>query len=185
LKDILVLGQRGSRRDIGNGSGESELKTFIEALSRGTADVDLLKRAALFCVSHPEIDPLSPLSASTSFNAMSAPFLSSIPAITMPKSSVWNDTKDFGRLFNGLRSFLTPDRVSCSFWLTKRLPLISYFLTQSEELLEYGLIVLWEMLEYQSSPMEGREADVFNILLNVRYCDKQSVSTRSLRLDFV
>ncbi|KAH9077438.1 clasp N terminal-domain-containing protein [Lactarius deliciosus] len=43
----------------------------------------------------------------------------------------------------------------------------------NEELLEYGLIVLWEMLEYLTLPMEGHEAEVFTILLTIRYSNLQ------------
>jgi CLIP-associating protein 1/2 len=42
--------------------------------------------------------------------------------------------------------------------------------------LEYALIVLWEMLEHQSTLLEGDEADIFNALLTVRYCNKSNVS---------
>ena len=41
--------------------------------------------------------------------------------------------------------------------------------------MEYGLIVLWEILEHQPLHIEGREADVFAILLRVRYSNKQQV----------
>ena len=47
---------------------------------------------------------------------------------------------------------------------------------KDEELLQYGLIVLWEMLEYLTLPMEGHEAEVFGMLLTVRYSNKQQVS---------
>ncbi len=49
-------------------------------------------------------------------------------------------------------------------------------LDKDEELLQYGLIVLWEILEYLTLPMEGHEAEVFTILLTVRYSNKQYVS---------
>ena len=49
-------------------------------------------------------------------------------------------------------------------------------LGKDEELLQYGLIILWEMLEYLTLPMEGHEADVFTILLTVRYSNKPYVS---------
>jgi hypothetical protein len=47
---------------------------------------------------------------------------------------------------------------------------------QAEDELEYGLIVLWEMLDNQALYIEGREADVFSMLLSIRYCNKQNVS---------
>jgi len=48
-------------------------------------------------------------------------------------------------------------------------------LCKDEELLQYGLIVLWEILEYLTLPMEGHEAEVFTILLTVRYSNKPQV----------
>ena len=41
--------------------------------------------------------------------------------------------------------------------------------------LEYGLIVLWEMLENQAPLIEGREADIFAVLLRIRYCGQATV----------
>ncbi|OBZ77060.1 Protein STU1 [Grifola frondosa] len=43
------------------------------------------------------------------------------------------------------------------------------------EELEYGLIVLWEMLENQAPLLEGREADIFNVLLQIRYYGQMTV----------
>lgn len=47
---------------------------------------------------------------------------------------------------------------------------------QDEDLLAHGLIVLWELVENQASHVEGREADIFSVLLHVRYCNKINVS---------
>lgn len=46
---------------------------------------------------------------------------------------------------------------------------------QGAEELEYGLIVLWEMLENQAPLLEGREADIFTALLQIRYCAQANV----------
>jgi hypothetical protein len=51
---------------------------------------------------------------------------------------------------------------------------------QGEDELEYGLIVLWEMLESQAPYLEGREADMFSLLLQIRYSSKANVSISSL-----
>ena len=51
-----------------------------------------------------------------------------------------------------------------------------YSLRKDDELLQYGLIVLWEILEHLTLPMEGHEAEVFTILLTVRYSNKLQVS---------
>ena len=49
----------------------------------------------------------------------------------------------------------------------------SYF--QEGTLLEYGLIVLWELIENQTPYIEGKEADVFSLLLWIRYSGKPNV----------
>lgn len=49
---------------------------------------------------------------------------------------------------------------------------------QEEDELEYGLIVLWEMLESQAPYLEGREADMFSLLLQIRYSSKPNVSVQ-------
>ena len=48
---------------------------------------------------------------------------------------------------------------------------------KSEDELESGLIVLWEMLENQAPFLEGREATIFDALLQIRYSDYTNVST--------
>ena len=47
---------------------------------------------------------------------------------------------------------------------------------QNGDMLEYGLIVLWEMLENQAPFLEGREATIFDTLLQIRYSDHTNVS---------
>lgn len=51
---------------------------------------------------------------------------------------------------------------------------------QSEDELSYGLIVIWEILESQSTYLEGKEGDLFSVLLRVRYCNKVNVSQGNL-----
>ena len=46
---------------------------------------------------------------------------------------------------------------------------------QEGALLEYGLIVLWELIENQTPYLEGKEADVFSLLLWIRYSGKPDV----------
>lgn len=41
--------------------------------------------------------------------------------------------------------------------------------------MEYGLIVVWEMLEHQAPYLEGREAELFSMLLRVRYSNQVNV----------
>lgn len=47
-------------------------------------------------------------------------------------------------------------------------------------MLEYALIIVWEMLENQGPYLEGREADLFSVLLRVRFCNKVNVCARSV-----
>ncbi|KAF7331912.1 hypothetical protein MKEN_00071500 [Mycena kentingensis (nom. inval.)] len=63
--------------------------------------------------------------------------------------------KNFDRLFNALLAFLQPSK--------------------SEDQLEYGLIALWELLENQAVHVEGREGDIFSLLLRMRYCAHHNV----------
>jgi len=52
---------------------------------------------------------------------------------------------------------------------------------QAERDIEFGLMIIWQMLESQSGHLEGRESDIFSLLLRVRYCNSFSVS-RGLEL---
>ena len=56
---------------------------------------------------------------------------------------------------------------------------------QNAEELEYGLIVLWEMLENQAPLLEGHEADIFGVLLQIRYCAQMNVRARAVCLGSV
>ena len=40
--------------------------------------------------------------------------------------------------------------------------------------------MLWEMLENQAPLLEGREAEVFTALLQIRYCAQMNVRARRL-----
>jgi len=141
----------------------TELQGYIAALDQGTTDVSILKKLAMFCVAHPSVDAISPLSSSLSMPASPSPFISSAGILPSLRPELWTENRSFSRLFNVLQKFLSPDK--------------------DEELLQYGLIVLWEMLEYLTLPMEGHEAEVFTILLTVRYSNKPQVfeATNTLR----
>jgi len=71
--------------------------------------------------------------------------------------------KSCNRLFTSLVQFLDPFK--------------------EEDVLEYGLIVLWEMLENQAPYLEGRESDMFTLLLQIRYSNKTNVfeATNAIR----
>ncbi|KAI0316697.1 clasp N terminal-domain-containing protein, partial [Amylostereum chailletii] len=154
-KRMVLANQRKSLRTMDRATDSAQLQEFIAALNEGTADVETLKSTALFCISHPSVDPISPLSSSLSMPASPSPLLSNAAHLGLLKSDVWTTSKNFDRLFDALEKFLQPDK--------------------ELELLEYGLIALWEMLEYLPSPMEGHESDVFAILLRARYSNQQSI----------
>ena len=154
----------------------TELQGYITALDQGTGDVSTLKKLATFCVAHPSMDAISPLSSSLSMPASPSPFISSAGILPSLKPELWTENRSFSRLFDALQKFLTPDKVSFSEFngATSCRLIVSH--DKSEELLQYGLIVLWEMLEYLTLQMEGHGAELFTTLLMVRYSNKQSVS---------
>ncbi|KAI0269241.1 clasp N terminal-domain-containing protein [Gloeopeniophorella convolvens] len=154
-KRVTLFNQRNPLLASSAADAAAELQGYIVALDQGTADASTLKSLATFCVAHPSVDAISPLSSSLSMPASPSPFLSSSTLLPSLKPDLWTENKSFSRLFNALHKFLSPDK--------------------DEELLEYGLIVLWEMLEYLTLPMEGREAEVFTILFTIRYSNKQRV----------
>ncbi|KAA1466154.1 hypothetical protein DENSPDRAFT_862277 [Dentipellis sp. KUC8613] len=154
-KRMALLNQKKMFRDSDASHYASELKRYIDALDDGSADVAMLKNMALFCASHPTVDPISPLSSSLSMPASPSPFISASSSLQSLKPDVWSESRGFERLWSGLKKFVVPER--------------------DEDELAYALIVLWEMLEYQSLRMEDRETDVFAMLLRSRYSSKQQV----------
>lgn len=162
-KRMALFNQRNPLFASNGVDAATELQGYIAALDQGTADVSILKKLTMFCVAHPSVDAISPLSSSLSMPASPSPFISSAGILPSLKPELWTENKSFSRLFNALQKFLSPDK--------------------DEELLQYGLIVLWEMLEHLTLPMEGHEAEVFTILLTVRYSNKPQVfeATNTLR----
>ncbi|EJD01068.1 uncharacterized protein FOMMEDRAFT_29840 [Fomitiporia mediterranea MF3/22] len=77
--------------------------------------------------------------------------------------TMWSKERIFDRMFDALMKFLTPEK--------------------TEEELEYGLIALWEILESQAPLAEGREAEVFTHLLQIRFCNSINVleATNTIR----
>ncbi|KAH9007082.1 clasp N terminal-domain-containing protein [Lactarius hatsudake] len=162
-KRMALFNQRNPLFASGAADAAAELQRYITALDQGTGNASTLKSLASFCVAHPSVDAISPLSSSLSMPASPSPFISSAGVLPSLKPELWSENRSFSRLFNALQKFLSPDK--------------------NEELLEYGLIVLWEMLEYLTLPMEGHEAEVFTILLTIRYSNLQRVfeATNTLR----
>lgn len=61
---------------------------------------------------------------------------------------VWTEGRLFGRILDGLLSYLRPER--------------------DAELLEHGLVLLWELVQHQWSLMEGQEAVLLDCLFTLR-----------------
>ncbi|CCM02847.1 uncharacterized protein FIBRA_04959 [Fibroporia radiculosa] len=123
-----------------------ELGQAISALHAGHADVPALSRLALLSLRHPIDDVPTPFAL-----APSPPIHSHLPSDT----ELWTGQKAFDRLLTALVQFLDPQK-DC-------------------ETLEYGLIVLWELLANQAALVEGREAEIFTALLQVRYSARTSI----------
>ncbi|KAI9001213.1 clasp N terminal-domain-containing protein [Trametes punicea] len=134
---------------------EETVKTFIVALEDGSADVAVLKKLARLCSKNPVHEPLSPVSPDFSVPLTPSPLEGAVMPLATGKVEYWMQDKLFDRLFNALVKFLDPRK--------------------NAEELEYGLIVLWEMLENQAPLLEGREADIFSLLLQIRYCAQMTV----------
>ncbi|THH14964.1 hypothetical protein EW146_g5443 [Bondarzewia mesenterica] len=162
-KRMALVNQRRLNRATDHSEFVNELQGHILALDQGTADITVLQNIAVFCISHPTATLISPLSSGLSISASPSPFLSNPAPLSSTKPDLWTENKNFDRLFAAVKKFLDPERM--------------------EQQLEYGLILLWEMLEHQPLHIEGREADVFAILLQVRYSNKQQImeSANSIR----
>ncbi|TFK56070.1 hypothetical protein OE88DRAFT_1692958 [Heliocybe sulcata] len=134
----------------------SELEGYISALQSGEWDVRTLQKLALLCTETPLADQ-----AADGFMDPSSPFVDK--TVAPGSSELWTQEKRFTRLFNALIEILNPE--------------------QSEDELEYGLIVLWEIIENQAPLLEGRESDVFSVMLGTRYCNKLHVleATNTIR----
>lgn len=70
--------------------------------------------------------------------------------------------------------YLEPARVQSILCLAVYIHLT---ILQDEEELLYGLIVAWEFLENQTTYLDGKEGELFSMILKVRYCNKINVRT--------
>jgi CLIP-associating protein 1/2 len=75
-------------------------------------------------------------------------FSTSHPVSEDEAKKVWTEGRLFGRVFDGLLSYLRPER--------------------DAELLEHGLVLLWELVQHQWSLMEGQEAVLLDCLFTLR-----------------
>ncbi|KAF6762767.1 clasp N terminal-domain-containing protein [Ephemerocybe angulata] len=129
-----------------------ELKALILALENGQITKEGLQKVAVICSENPgeNSPPASPGGGPESLS----PFVVDASAGTSSlgtRSALWDTDRVFGKVFSALMAFVEPTR---------------------EDELEYALIIVWEMLENQGAYLEGREADLFSMLLRVRYCNK-------------
>ncbi|KAJ8515986.1 hypothetical protein ONZ45_g6658 [Pleurotus djamor] len=163
LKRMNLMRQDSSvKEDLGVPSKLIEIQECISALEAGICDVPRLKRLALLCRRNPVADaPLSPFEFGSPTSP--SPFLTPANSIPSLQIEIWDKDKNFERLFNALMAYLEPEK--------------------NEEAIEYGLIILWEMMENQASYLEGREADMFSLLLRIRFCQQNNVlsATNTIR----
>lgn len=171
MSSCLVIDKGSPFKGADEKTKVSELKRFITALADESADITILKKLALLSMENPVQEDLSEMSAAFSFPATPSPLNLQFKRGAL-KTTIWDEEKLFDRLFNALMQYLTYQKVSLEFNV-ELFTLTS--ILQSEDLLEYGLIALWEILDNQASLVEGREADVFNHLLQIRYCNKSNV----------
>ncbi|KAI0356623.1 hypothetical protein OH77DRAFT_1423568 [Trametes cingulata] len=151
----MALLKMAAPLEDGTPERDETLNTYIVALEEGSADVAALKKLARLCSQNPAHEPLSPVSPGFAVPLTPSPLDGAARPLPTSKSDYWTQDKLFDRLFAALVKFLDPRR--------------------NAEELEYGLIVLWEMLENQAPLLEGREADIFSLLLQIRYCAQMTV----------
>ncbi|KAH9894282.1 clasp N terminal-domain-containing protein [Cubamyces lactineus] len=154
-KRMALLKMAAPAEDVETPDREEAVKACIVALEDGSADVSVLKKLARLCSQNPAHEPLSPVSPGFSVPLTPSPMDGAARPLTSSKSDYWTHDKLFDHLFSALVKFLDPHK--------------------NAEELEYGLIVLWEMLENQAPLLEGREADIFSLLLQIRYCAQMTV----------
>lgn len=155
----------------------TELNTCVSTLEKGLADVQVLKELALLCKANPVNEPISPISPELSDPSSPSPLFGQPSSSDLVlKSDLWTQEKAFDRLFNGLIKFLDTTKVRAVCVTGQPIFLTIFPEYQNASDIEYALIVLWEMLENQALFLEGREADIFAVLLRIRYCGLTSVS---------
>ncbi|KIK65484.1 hypothetical protein GYMLUDRAFT_38957 [Collybiopsis luxurians FD-317 M1] len=162
LKRKTLLEKRATLGIDGSMSQQIELEHYIVTLENGTADSTVLQKLVFLCLENPAVDVLSPLSPDSTYPMSPSPFASS-SSMSALHHDIWEKNRNFDKLLNSLSSHLVS--------------------TQDVSTIEYGLMVVWQMLESQSMHLEGREGDVFTLLLRVRYCNKFNVleATNTIR----
>ncbi|KAJ6516109.1 clasp N terminal-domain-containing protein [Mycena sanguinolenta] len=164
LKRKSLVAQGTPLKAVNDVDRVQELQNYITMLENGDADISVLQKLALLAIENPVTETASsPLSPDFAYPASPSPFVNPSRSLPSLHADMWGKNKNFERLFNALLSFLQP--------------------TKNEEELEYGFIVVWELLENQALHVEGREGDVFSLLLRTRYCCHHNVleATNTIR----
>lgn len=112
----------------------SAIEPDVASLETGSPELRNLQKLTLFSTSHPISDEDS------------------------ESLSVWKSGRLFERIFNGLMSFLKPDR--------------------EVDVLEHGLVLLWELVQHQWSLFEDKEAMLVDSLFTLRAAGNPTVSPR-------
>ena len=150
---ILVMSKAAPSKSKDDTERIEELKSHVVTLESGQISKDGLQRLALICSENTVSDLSSP---PPSPGGSPSPFTIKSPTAPLTsRSELWDTDRIFSKLFNALMQYLEPSK--------------------QEGDLEYALIIVWEMLENQGPYLEGREADLFSMLLRVRYCNKVNV----------
>ncbi|KAH8830244.1 clasp N terminal-domain-containing protein [Flagelloscypha sp. PMI_526] len=133
----------------------NELQQYITALEQDAADGEVLQKLMLFCQDNPSLGSSPPVSPGLAMGYPLSPSPSSSNSAPSLIVDVWEQNRNFIRLFHALLKFLQPSK--------------------SEDILMYGLMVFWELVESQGPLIEGHEGEVFSTLMSVRYCNKVNI----------
>ncbi|KAF9534422.1 clasp N terminal-domain-containing protein [Crepidotus variabilis] len=133
-----------------------ELEIHISTLENGNVEVASLKRLALFCMLNSVTDSLlSPLSGPGNHFPPSPTYEPPGWPAKELNNQLWENNRNFDRLFNNLMAYLQPEK--------------------PEDEVAYGLIIVWEILENLPTFLDGKESDIFAMVLRVRYSNKITV----------
>ncbi|KAJ3824298.1 clasp N terminal-domain-containing protein [Lentinula raphanica] len=162
LKRKNLLEQRSTLGITESSNAEQDLETSMSALETKDADIFTLQKLVFLIMDNPSNDVLSPLSPDSLYPLSPSPFASS-GSVPVLHRDMWEKNKNLERLFSALGDYMLS--------------------TENDSQLEYGLMIVWQLLESQLTHLEGREGDVFTLLLRVRYCNKFNVleATNTIR----
>ncbi|KXN87868.1 Protein STU1 [Leucoagaricus sp. SymC.cos] len=138
----------------------TSIEACITALSSSSVNSTTFYRVAGLSLQNPV--PMSPPTSPGNDPSSPTPFDSSrsVPSLLCDG---WENNKNFTRLFKTMMDALTSEKDS--------------------DVLETGLIAVAAIIENQLSYLEGKEADIFSMLLRVRYSNKVNVleATNTIR----